>query len=74
MMLTDRKWHHVCVAWSTRDGLWEAYLDGLKKGSGENLSAWHPVRAGGVFILGQEQVHTHTRTRTRTHTHTNTRF
>ncbi|XP_030203521.1 sarcoplasmic reticulum histidine-rich calcium-binding protein-like [Gadus morhua] len=55
MMLTDRKWHHVCVAWSTRDGLWEAYLDGLKKGSGENLSAWHPVRAGGVFILGQEQ-------------------
>ncbi|TRY53796.1 hypothetical protein DNTS_002705 [Danionella cerebrum] len=29
--------------------------DGVKRGSGENLSPWHPIKPGGVFILGQEQ-------------------
>uniref|UniRef100_A0A668UTR3 Pentraxin (PTX) domain-containing protein n=1 Tax=Oreochromis aureus TaxID=47969 RepID=A0A668UTR3_OREAU len=53
--MTDEKWHHVCVTWSTRDGVWEAYQDGAKKGSGQNLSAWHPIKPGGIFILGQEQ-------------------
>ncbi|MED6294646.1 hypothetical protein CHARACLAT_023208, partial [Characodon lateralis] len=53
--LTDGKWHHVCVTWSTRDGVWEAYQDGVKKGSGQNLSAWRPITPGGIFILGQEQ-------------------
>lgn len=55
--LSDSKWHHLCVTWSTRDGMWEAYQDGVKRGSGENLSPWHPIKPGGVFILGQEQVH-----------------
>lgn len=54
--VTDGKWHHVCVTWSTRDGVWEAYQDGVKKGSGQNLAPWHAIKAGGVFILGQEQV------------------
>uniref|UniRef100_A0A3Q3MUY0 Si:dkey-14o18.2 n=1 Tax=Mastacembelus armatus TaxID=205130 RepID=A0A3Q3MUY0_9TELE len=53
--MTDGKWHHVCVTWTTRDGVWEAYQDGVKKGSGQNLSAWHPIKPGGTFILGQEQ-------------------
>lgn len=53
--MNDGKWHHVCVTWSTHDGVWEAYQDGTKKGSGQNLSPWQPVRAGGTFILGQEQ-------------------
>uniref|UniRef100_A0A8K9UKR6 Si:dkey-283b15.2 n=1 Tax=Oncorhynchus mykiss TaxID=8022 RepID=A0A8K9UKR6_ONCMY len=56
LSISDGKWHHVCVTWSTRDGEWEAYQDGVKRGSGENLSAWHPIKPGGVFILGQEQV------------------
>lgn len=56
MSLSDGKWHHVCVTWSTRDGQWEAYQDGVQRGSGNNLSPWHPVKPGGVFILGQEQV------------------
>ncbi|XP_056154038.1 neuronal pentraxin-2 [Lampris incognitus] len=55
MTMTDGKWHHVCVTWSTRDGQWEAYQDGVKKGSGVNLSAWHPIKPGGIFIMGQEQ-------------------
>ncbi|XP_061675947.1 neuronal pentraxin-1 isoform X2 [Syngnathoides biaculeatus] len=53
--LSDGKWHHVCVTWSTRDGHWESYQDGDLRGSGTDLAPWHPIRAGGVFILGQEQ-------------------
>uniref|UniRef100_A0A8C2CAV9 Si:dkey-283b15.2 n=1 Tax=Cyprinus carpio TaxID=7962 RepID=A0A8C2CAV9_CYPCA len=55
LSVSDGRWHHVCVTWSTRDGRWEAYQDGVKRGSGENLSPWHPIKPGGVFILGQEQ-------------------
>uniref|UniRef100_A0A3Q3MMG5 Neuronal pentraxin-1-like n=1 Tax=Mastacembelus armatus TaxID=205130 RepID=A0A3Q3MMG5_9TELE len=55
LSLGDGKWHHVCVTWSTRDGQWEAYQDGVQKGSGRNLSPWHSIKPGGVFILGQEQ-------------------
>ncbi|CDQ75522.1 unnamed protein product [Oncorhynchus mykiss] len=55
MAMTDGKWQHLCVTWSTHDGHWEAFQDGVKRGSGENLSAWHPIKPGGVFILGQEQ-------------------
>ncbi|MBN3299243.1 NPTX2 protein, partial [Amia calva] len=55
LSLSDSKWHHVCVSWSTRDGQWEAFQDGVKRGAGENLASWHPIKPGGVFILGQEQ-------------------
>ncbi|XP_023186564.1 neuronal pentraxin-1-like isoform X1 [Xiphophorus maculatus] len=55
LSLSDGKWHHVCVTWTTRDGQWEAYQDGVKRGSGTNLSPWHSIKPGGVFILGQEQ-------------------
>lgn len=54
--MTDGKWHHVCVTWSTRDGIWEVHQDGVKKGSGQNLASWHAIKSGGIFILGQEQV------------------
>ncbi|XP_015269883.1 PREDICTED: neuronal pentraxin-1-like [Gekko japonicus] len=55
LSINDAKWHHICVTWSTRDGIWETYQDGVRRGSGENLAPWHPVKAGGVFVLGQEQ-------------------
>ncbi|XP_040181624.1 neuronal pentraxin-1-like [Rana temporaria] len=55
LAINDAKWHHVCVTWSTRDGVWESYLDGVRRGNGENLAAWHPIKPGGVFVLGQEQ-------------------
>jgi len=56
LSVSDGRWHHICITWTTRDGFWEAYQDGVKRGSGENLSPWHPIKPGGVFILGQEQV------------------
>ncbi|XP_007251249.2 neuronal pentraxin-2b [Astyanax mexicanus] len=55
LSLSDGRWHHICITWTTRDGLWEAYQDGQKLGSGENLAPWHPIKPDGVLILGQEQ-------------------
>ncbi|XP_062845907.1 neuronal pentraxin receptor b [Trichomycterus rosablanca] len=48
-------WQHVCVSWTLRDGVWKVYQGGKLKGRGEGLSAWHPIKAGGVLVLGQEQ-------------------
>ncbi|XP_032972591.1 neuronal pentraxin receptor [Rhinolophus ferrumequinum] len=55
LSLKDNGWHHICIAWTTRDGLWAAYQDGELQGSGENLAAWHPIKPHGILILGQEQ-------------------
>lgn len=56
LFVSDGKWHHVCITWTTRDGMWEAFQDGERLGTGENLAPWHPIKPGGVLILGQEQV------------------
>uniref|UniRef100_A0A3B3VBY2 Neuronal pentraxin 1 like n=2 Tax=Poecilia TaxID=8080 RepID=A0A3B3VBY2_9TELE len=54
-LINDGKWHHICVTWTTRDGVWEAYQDGVKRGGGENLAPYHPIKPQGLLILGQEQ-------------------
>uniref|UniRef100_A0A7N4PAA3 Neuronal pentraxin receptor n=1 Tax=Sarcophilus harrisii TaxID=9305 RepID=A0A7N4PAA3_SARHA len=54
--LKDGRWHHICIVWTTRDGLWSAYQDGQLRGSSDNLAAWHPIKPHGIIILGQEQV------------------
>ncbi|KAF7242882.1 Neuronal pentraxin-2 [Varanus komodoensis] len=55
LFISDGKWHHICITWTTRDGMWEAFQDGEKLGTGDNLAPWHPIKPGGVLILGQEQ-------------------
>ncbi|KAJ8254380.1 hypothetical protein COCON_G00209920 [Conger conger] len=55
LSLPQGSWQHVCVSWTLRDGAWRAYQGGRLRGEGEGLSAWHPIRAGGVLVLGQEQ-------------------
>ncbi|XP_062989604.1 neuronal pentraxin receptor [Elgaria multicarinata webbii] len=55
MTLKDGTWHHICITWITRDGIWSAYQDGEERGASENLASWHPIKAHGVMILGQEQ-------------------
>ncbi|NXR08919.1 CBX6 protein, partial [Semnornis frantzii] len=55
LSLKDKAWHHICVAWTTRDGKWSAYQDGEQRGAGENLASWHAIRPQGIIILGQEQ-------------------
>lgn len=56
LSVSDGRWHHICITWTTRDGFWEAYQDGERLGTGDNLAPWHPIKPGGVIILGQEQV------------------
>ncbi|XP_074870791.1 neuronal pentraxin-1 [Carettochelys insculpta] len=53
--INDGKWHHLCITWTTRDGVWEAYQDGTQGGHGENLAPYHPIKPQGVLVLGQEQ-------------------
>ncbi|XP_054897538.1 neuronal pentraxin-1-like [Poeciliopsis prolifica] len=53
--IRDGKWHHLCITWTIRDGIWEAFQDGVKQGHGENLAPYHPIKADGVLVLGQEQ-------------------
>uniref|UniRef100_A0A3P9N426 Neuronal pentraxin 1 n=1 Tax=Poecilia reticulata TaxID=8081 RepID=A0A3P9N426_POERE len=53
--INDGKWHHLCITWTIRDGIWEAFQDGVKQGHGENLAPYHPIKADGVLVLGQEQ-------------------
>ncbi|XP_015274698.1 PREDICTED: neuronal pentraxin receptor [Gekko japonicus] len=48
-------WHHICITWITRDGIWSAYQDGVERGGSENLASWHTIKPHGVIILGQEQ-------------------
>lgn len=57
-LINDGKWHHLCITWTTRDGMWEAFQDGVMRGSGENLAPYHPIKPDGVLVLGQEQVGT----------------
>ncbi|MCJ8739409.1 hypothetical protein PDJAM_G00046880 [Pangasius djambal] len=54
-LINDGKWHHICVTWTTRDGVWDAFQDGVLRGSGENLAPYHPIKPQGMLILGQEQ-------------------
>ncbi|KAK0154228.1 Neuronal pentraxin-1 [Merluccius polli] len=54
-LINDGKWHHLCITWTTRDGMWEAFQDGVMRGSGENLAPYHPIKPEGVLVLGQEQ-------------------
>ncbi|XP_054834308.1 neuronal pentraxin-1 [Eublepharis macularius] len=54
-IINDGKWHHICITWTTRDGVWEAYQDGALQGNGENLAPYHPIKPQGVLVLGQEQ-------------------
>lgn len=55
LSVRDGNWHHICITWTTRDGQWEAYQDGQRLGTGDNLAPWHPIKPGGAIVLGQEQ-------------------
>uniref|UniRef100_A0A3P9HHA4 Neuronal pentraxin receptor b n=1 Tax=Oryzias latipes TaxID=8090 RepID=A0A3P9HHA4_ORYLA len=55
LSLPQDEWQHICISWTLRDGVWKAYQGGKMKGRGEGLAAWHPIKPGGVLILGQEQ-------------------
>uniref|UniRef100_A0A3Q3VN21 Pentraxin (PTX) domain-containing protein n=1 Tax=Mola mola TaxID=94237 RepID=A0A3Q3VN21_MOLML len=53
--LSRGSWQHVCVSWSQKGGVWQAYQGGKLRGEGHALATGHHIRPGGVLILGQEQ-------------------
>lgn len=53
--LSRGSWQHICVSWTQKGGVWQAYQGGKLKGEGEGLAAGHYIRPGGVLVLGQEQ-------------------
>lgn len=48
-------WQHICVSWSQRGGVWQAYQGGKLRGEGHSLAPGHHIRPGGALVLGQEQ-------------------
>nr|XP_044986379.1 adhesion G-protein coupled receptor D2 [Jaculus jaculus] len=51
----DGSWHHVCATWEQRAGRWALFADGRRRAGARGLAAGHPVPAGGVLVLGQDQ-------------------
>ncbi len=54
-MVNDGLWHHICIYWSTKYGVWGIYKDGVLKGSGAGLKHNYNLKSDGVLIIGQEQ-------------------
>ena len=49
--MTDRKWHHICMARSSSGGIWKLYQDGIIKASETGFAA--DVRMeNGYLIIG----------------------
>uniref|UniRef100_A0A3P8RPA4 Neuronal pentraxin receptor a n=1 Tax=Amphiprion percula TaxID=161767 RepID=A0A3P8RPA4_AMPPE len=53
--LSRGSWQHVCVSWSQKGGVWQAYQGGKLRGEGHGLATGHHIRPGGELVLGQEQ-------------------
>ncbi|CAG02545.1 unnamed protein product, partial [Tetraodon nigroviridis] len=53
--LSRGSWQHICVSWSQKGGIWQAFQGGKLRGEGHSLAAGHHIRPGGVLVLGQEQ-------------------
>ncbi|XP_026890887.2 adhesion G-protein coupled receptor D2 isoform X1 [Acinonyx jubatus] len=51
----DGRWHHVCTTWEQRGGRWALFADGQRRAGARGLGAGHPVPAGGILVLGQDQ-------------------
>ncbi|XP_077917424.1 adhesion G protein-coupled receptor D2 [Halichoerus grypus] len=51
----DGRWHHLCATWEQRGGSWALFADGRRRAGARGLGAGHPVPAGGILVLGQDQ-------------------
>ncbi|XP_054276634.1 sushi, von Willebrand factor type A, EGF and pentraxin domain-containing protein 1-like [Macrosteles quadrilineatus] len=51
----DGYWHHICVEWTSADGLWNVYKDGTLEDGGTGLANNSYIPGGGVMVLGQDQ-------------------
>ena len=53
--LDDGEWHHVCFTWSSDNGDYEFYKDGVSVGRGTGLNVGGKVTSGGTTVIGQDQ-------------------
>nr|XP_039252959.1 uncharacterized protein LOC120330170 [Styela clava] len=50
--LDDVRWHHVCMTWSSRNGIWKVYNDGRKIAQGLGMKKGKVIAPGGRYYLG----------------------
>ncbi|XP_070578732.1 neuronal pentraxin-1-like [Ptychodera flava] len=53
--IDDGAWHHVCITWSSSDGGWKYYHNGVISKEGSDFQIGHALGSGGFLVLGQEQ-------------------
>ncbi|CAB3367991.1 Hypothetical predicted protein [Cloeon dipterum] len=51
----DGLWHLVCLLWSSQEGSWLLYKDGVRAEGGRGLATKTSIPGGGTLVLGQEQ-------------------
>lgn len=54
--VNDGEWHFICTTWSSLNGKFDIYIDGILRDAGTNLSTNLLIEANGTIIVGQEQV------------------
>ncbi|XP_077978220.1 uncharacterized protein LOC144433736 [Glandiceps talaboti] len=54
LAINDGHWHHVCAGWSSDNGHWEIFIDGLFSASGANLAKGKEIAPGGILVWGKE--------------------
>lgn len=48
-------WNHVCFTWSSTNGDYRFYKDGMVVGSGSGMAKGHKITSGGTTVIAQEQ-------------------
>ena len=54
-MVSDDKWHHVCITWESTRGVIQVYKDGILKNSSIGFKPGKSIAPFGIWIIGQEQ-------------------
>lgn len=50
--LDDVRWHHICVTWSSRYGLWKVFKDGQLLDQGNQMKRGRTIAPGGRYYIG----------------------
>ncbi|KAJ7382747.1 hypothetical protein OS493_033032 [Desmophyllum pertusum] len=49
-VITDERWHHVCITWSSGNGNWKFYTDGVKNAAGVGLGSSCSTEVGYLLV------------------------
>ena len=48
-------WNHVCFTWSSANGDYRFYKDGMVLGGGSGMAKGHEITSGGTTVIAQDQ-------------------